>query len=70
MEISYRIHKEDLRKQLIFLSGESNSRGSGISLCQVVRKGNVDYAKIPELKGIDLEKYRKGSISSWRITSQ
>lgn len=59
--------EEELRKQLIFLSGESNSKGAGISLCQVVRKGNVDYAKIPELKGVDLDKYRKGSINSWRI---
>jgi putative phage-type endonuclease len=60
--------EEDLRKQLIFLSGESNSKGAGISLCQVQRKGNVDYANIPELKGVDLDKYRKRSINSWRIT--
>jgi putative phage-type endonuclease len=61
--------EEDLRKQLIFLSGESNSKGSGISLCQVRRKGNIDYSKITELKGIDLEPYRKPSSDSWRITS-
>ncbi len=60
--------EEDLRKQLIFLSGESNTKGAGISLCQVQRKGNVDYAKIPQLKGVDLDMYRKGSINSWRIT--
>lgn len=61
--------EEDLRKQLIFLSGESNTKGGGISLCQVQRKGNVDYSKIPELKSVDLEKYRKESINSWRITA-
>ncbi len=61
--------EEELRKQLIFLSGESNTKGAGISLCQVQRKGNVEYSKIPELKNVDLDKYRKGSISSWRITS-
>lgn len=60
--------EEEIRKQLIFLSGESNTKGAGISLCQVQRKGNVDYAKIPELKGINLDKYRKSSINSWRIT--
>jgi hypothetical protein len=60
--------EEELRKELIFLSGESNSKGAGISLCQVVRKGSVDYSKIPELKEVDLDKYRKDSISSWRIT--
>ena len=62
--------EEYLRKQLILLSGESNAKGAGISLCQVSRKGNVDYAKIPELKNVDLDKYRKSSINSWRITSQ
>lgn len=61
--------EEELRKQLIFLSGESNTKGGGISLCQVIRKGNVEYAKIPELKGMNLDQYRKDSISSWRITS-
>ncbi len=58
----------EYRKQLIFLSGESNTKGGGISLCQVPRKGNIDYAKVPELKGIDLDKYRKESTTNWRIT--
>ncbi len=62
--------QEDLKKQLVFLSGESNTKGAGISLCQIQRKGNVDYAKIPQLKGIDLEPFRKASINSWRITCQ
>lgn len=62
------VEEEQLRKQLIFLSGESNSKGAGISLCNVNRKGNVDYSKIPELKNIDLDQYRKASTSSWRIT--
>lgn len=60
--------EEELRKQLIFLSGESNTRGAGINLCQIQRKGNVDYSKIPELKNVNLDNYRKSSTSSWRIT--
>jgi putative phage-type endonuclease len=60
--------EEELRKQLVFLSGESNVKGAGISLCQVQRKGNVDYSKVPQLKGVDLEPFRKASINSWRIT--
>lgn len=61
--------EEDLRQQLIFLSGESNTKGGGLSLCKVTRKGNVDYHKIPELKNVDLDIYRKPSSYSWRITS-
>jgi putative phage-type endonuclease len=60
--------EEDLRKQLVFLSGESNARGGGISLCHVQRKGTINYSKIECLKSMDLEQYRNPSSSSWRIT--
>lgn len=65
-----RLEKEEdaLRKQLIFLSGDFNSRGGGLSLCKIQRKGNIDYSKIPELIDVDLEKYRKKDTVSWRIT--
>ena len=33
------------------------------------RKGAVDYSKVPELKDVDLEQYRKKSSTSWRITA-
>lgn len=69
-QIKFLEKEEDhLRKQLIFLSGESNTRGNGISLCNVLRKGNIEYDKIPELRGVDLEQYRKDPIKTFRITS-
>lgn len=43
-------------------------RGAGVSITGYFRKGNVDYAKIPELNGVDLEKYRKKSSFCHRIT--
>lgn len=58
---------ENIKHQLIALSGGYNARGAGISLCQVTRKGNVDYSKIPELKNVNLEQYRKHPINSWRL---
>lgn len=64
------VREQDLRKQLIFLSGESNCRGGGISLCEIKRRGHVDYAQIPELRGVNLDQYRKATISTWRITAQ
>ncbi len=60
--------EKEIREQLIFLSGESNTKGAGISLCQVKRKGSVDYSKIPVLKDIDLDIYRKDEINIWRLT--
>ena len=40
---------------------------NGYSLAWTERKGNVDYGKIPELIGLDLEKYRKPSTSYFTI---
>lgn len=62
--------EEELRRKLIFLSEDANTKGSGISLCQVQRKGIVDYSKIPELKGVNLDLYRKESTTNWRISCQ
>lgn len=72
-EISARIkalekEEEELRKRLIFLSGESPARGGGICLSSVCRKGPVDYSNIPALQGVDLEPYRKPSMTCWKIT--
>jgi hypothetical protein len=30
-------------------------------------KGRVDYEAIPEIKAIDLNKYRKGSTKTWKV---
>jgi putative phage-type endonuclease len=35
----------------------------------VKQKGQIDYSAIPELKQIDLEKYRKPETTIWRIKS-
>lgn len=61
--------QEFLRNQLIELSGQSNCKGAGLALCQIERKGNVDYSKIPALKDIDLEQYRKPGVCCWRISA-
>jgi putative phage-type endonuclease len=61
---------EKAREELIFLSQGQNTRGYGVSLCQVKRKGNIDYSKIPELNDVNLELFRKPEITTWRITCQ
>lgn len=60
--------QEHVRERLVKLCNGQNSKGSGIKLCSVQRKGNVEYSRIPELKNVDLEKYRKPSTTNWRIT--
>ena len=61
------ILEETTKNRMILMSGGLATRGAGVSLSQVTRKGNVDYAKIPALKGVDLESYRKPTITSWRV---
>lgn len=59
--------KEVIRKQLIKLAADENCRGNGLRLQKTVTKGRVEYGDIPELKGVDLDPYRKEPIYSWRI---
>lgn len=60
--------EKELLGQLVKLAGEKNASIHGRPLTQVVRAGNVQYAKIPELKDLDLEQYRAKSSSFWRFT--
>ena len=43
-------------------------KACGVTIVQVERAGAVDYKKIPELKGIDLEKYRKAGSKYYKMT--
>ena len=59
--------EQDLRKELISLAGEQSTMGNGIKLSKVAKKGVIDYTKIPQLKGLNLEEYRKPSSEYWRV---
>lgn len=57
---------EEARKKLLEICTE-NTKGAGITVYQTERKGAVDYKKIPQLDGVDLEQYRKKSTQVWTI---
>lgn len=59
--------EEELRKSLISLAGNCNVKGAGVKLSRLIRKGNVDYKAIPEIQDIDIDKYRKSPIETWRL---
>ena len=59
--------EKEYRAALIAKADGHNAKGNGISLTKIVRKGTVDYKKVPELIGVDLEAYRKKPVESWRI---
>jgi len=61
--------ESELRKHLVDLTNGKNSKGNGILVTRSNPKGSVDYGKIPELIGVDLEMYRKPSSERWTIRS-
>jgi putative phage-type endonuclease len=64
----YEREEENLKQRLIEMSGGKSCKGGGVQVSRYIRKGAVDYGSIDELQGLDLEKYRKKPIESWRIT--
>lgn len=52
-----------------FLGNSAGIKQNGLVIQRVVRKGDVEYQKIPELKGVDLEPYRKPSTTYVKISS-
>lgn len=64
----YELVKDIIKDQLLSLSNNRSAHGSGIKLSKSVRRGHIDYARVPQLEGLDLEQYRKPSTESWKIT--
>lgn len=62
--------EKDLREVLISMCQNQNSIGAGIKITKIVRKGNIDYSAIKELKKIDLNKYRKDPVEFWKISKE
>lgn len=59
--------KENYRKELLKLCGDQSCLGEGIKVMKTIVKGRVSYDEIPEIKGVDLDKYRKSSTTTWKI---
>lgn len=60
--------KEKYRDMLIQYCNDKNVEGARLKATKVVTIGRVDYNAIPELSGVDLAKYRKPDIESYRIS--
>ena len=60
--------KKDLLAEIAERCGGRQSEINGHKLTKVEKKGNVEYKKVPQLKGVDLEKYRKAGTSYWKLS--
>lgn len=58
---------ETVREELIAMLSHPRMTCRGVKFMEITRQGNIQYAKIEALKGIDLEQYRGKPSTSWRI---
>ena len=56
-----------MKGELLALGEGEKVRGAGVTLVKSVRQGNVNYKAIPELAGVDLEKYRGAPSEVWTL---
>ena len=59
--------KDNYRKELLKLCGDQNCLGEGVRVMKTIMRGRIAYDEIPEIKTIDLDRYRKGSTTTWKI---
>lgn len=59
--------QKSLRESILAKVTHPKMRACGVTIVQVEKQGSVDYKKIPELKGVDLEKYRKPSTKYYKM---
>ena len=59
--------ESEAREKVIEVALDKPFSCNGVTVQKVQRPGNVDYKSIPELTGVDLNKYRKPASEFWRI---
>lgn len=59
---------EEAANELKKMAQHAKERGYGVMVTRYHKRGNVNYKAVPELKGVDLEKYRAKGRTETRIT--
>jgi putative phage-type endonuclease len=59
---------ETARERLVALASHPSESGAGVTVTRFWKQGNVDYKRVPELKGVNLEGYRGKGREEVRVT--
>jgi putative phage-type endonuclease len=59
---------EQARKVLVGLLRHPRESGEGVNVVKLWKQGNVDYKKVPELKDVNLDRYRGQGREEVRVT--
>lgn len=60
---------DEAKEKILALAGLESCYGAGVKYLYNLRAGNVEYAKIPELHGVDLDEYRRPGHFESRISA-
>ena len=56
------------RERLVGLASHASESGHGVTVTRFFKQGNIDYKKVPELKVVDLDRYRAAGRVEVRVT--
>jgi putative phage-type endonuclease len=59
---------DEAKASLVGLAQHTSEKGAGVQLTRYWKAGNVDYKRVPELAGVDLEGYRGAGREEVRIS--
>lgn len=59
---------DEAKAKLISLTAHSRESGFGVSVTRYWKQGNVDYKKVPQLQGVNLDDYRGKVREEVRVT--
>ena len=61
------LEEKEARRLLEAMATARRTYGSGIEVLKSLRKGAVDYSRVPELRGVNLESFRKPPVEVIKI---
>jgi len=59
---------DEAKSQLVELTSHAREHGGGVTVARFLKKGSVDYKRVPELTGVDVEQYRGAGREEVRVT--
>ena len=59
---------DEAKEKLVGLASHPSESGAGVTVTRYWKQGSVDYKKVPELKGVDLNAYRGAGREEVRVT--
>jgi putative phage-type endonuclease len=59
----------EAKERLVALTSHSSETGSGVTVTRFWKKGSIEYSKVPELAGVELEPYRGAPREETRVST-